>query len=530
MAANPARPPKGGTRAQRRFLALTFPFLSTDRLHSERRAAGREPWPVPIACVEKHRGAVILTAVDEAAAAQGLAPGLSLADARARVPDLETIEADPLADARWLEALADMADRYTPLVALDPLDGLTLDITGAAHLFGGERAMAADAEERIGAMGLSLRHAFAGTPEAAQALARFQTVPAPDEEAAIRRLPIAALRLEEEAVTGLRRAGLRTIGDLAGRPTAPLSARFGEEASEALARMLGRSDSRLSPRRVPPALAFARRFAEPLARTEEAVAVIGELVREAAQRLEARGKGGRRFAVRLFRSDGAVRDLAVETSLPVRDAEVVMRLFAERIDALADPIDPGFGFDLIRLAVPRLDDVAPTQLVLEGGSASNAGKDEAALVALGDRLATRHGEGRVRRLIEQDRHIPEQGVLALPLVSAPPPAPWQGEREEGEPPTRPIHLFDPPQPIQVMAEVPDGPPQRFRWQRRLHDVTRYEGPERIAAEWWNRDTPGLTRDYYRVEDARGRRLWVFRHGLYGDEVRDPGWYVHGVFV
>ena len=485
---------------------------------------------MPIACVEKHRGAVVLTAVDGAAAALGLMPGLSLADARARVPELETIEADPLADARWLEGLADMADRYTPLVALDPPDGLTLDITGAAHLFGGEAAMAADAERRIGAMGLSLRHAFAGTPEAAQALARFQTVPAPDEEAAIRRLPIAALRLEEEAVTGLRRAGLRTIGDLAGRPTAPLSARFGEEASEALARMLGRSDSRLSPRRVPPALAFARRFAEPLARTEEAVAVIGELVREAAQMLEARGKGGRRFAVRLFRSDGAVRDLAVETSLPVRDAEVVMRLFAERIDALADPIDPGFGFDLIRLAVPRLEDVAPTQLVLEGGSASDAGKDEAALVALGDRLATRHGEGRVRRLIEQDRHIPEQGVLALPLVSAPPPAPWQGEREEGEPPTRPIHLFDPPQPIQVMAEVPDGPPQRFRWQRRLHDVTRYEGPERISAEWWNRDTPGLTRDYYRVEDARGRRLWVFRHGLYGEEVRDPGWYVHGVFV
>jgi protein ImuB len=487
---------------------------------------------VPVACAEKHRGAVILTAVDEAAAAAGLVPGLSLADARARVPDLETIEADPLADARWLEALADMADRYTPLVALDPPDGLTLDITGAAHLFGGEAAMAADAEARIGAIGLSLRHAFAATPEAAQALARFQTVPAPDEETAIRRLPIAALRLEEEAVTGLRRAGLRTIGDLAGRPTAPISARFGEEASEALARMLGRSDSRLSPRRVPPALAFARRFAEPLARTDAAVAVISELVEEAARTLEARGKGGRHFAVRLFRSDGVVRDLAVETSLPTREVAVVTRLFAERIDTLSDPIDPGFGFDLIRLAVPRLDDVAPTQLVLEGGSAADAAKDEAALVALGDRLATRHGEGRVRRLIEQDRHIPEQGVLALPLVSAPPPAPWRGEGEEreGEPPARPIHLFDPPQAIQVMAEVPDGPPQRFRWQRRLHDVTRYEGPERIAAEWWNRDTPGLTRDYYRVEDARGRRLWVFRHGLYGDEAADPGWYVHGVFV
>lgn len=520
---------------QRRFLALLFPFLSTDRLRSERGAAGLDPFTTPVACVEKHRGAVVLVAVDEAAAALGLAPGISLADARARVPDLETVECDPHADAQWLERLADMADRYSPLVAIDMPDGLTLDISGAAHLFGGEGAMAVDAEARIGAMGLSLRHAFASTPEAAQALARFQTMPAPDEDAAIRRLPIAALRLDDDALTGLRRAGLRTIGDLAGRPTAPLSARFGEEASDALARLLGRIDSRLSPRRIPPALAFARRFAEPLARTEAAVAVIGELLHDAAGMLEQRGKGGRRFAVRLFRSDGAVRDLAVDTSLPTRDGDAVMRLFAERIDALSDPIDPGFGFDLIRLAVPRLEDVAPTQLVLEGGSAAamKHGEVGTQIVSLVDRLSTRHGAERVRRLIEQERHIPEQGVLALPAVSAPPPVPWRGEgeaAEAGEPPVRPIHLFDPPQPIQVMAEVPDGPPQRFRWQRRLHDVTRFEGPERIAAEWWNRDTPGLTRDYYRVEDARGRRLWVFRHGLYGDEKPDPGWYVHGVFV
>ena len=102
--------------------------------------------------------------------------------------------------------------------------------------------------------------------------------------------------------------------------------------------------------------------------------------------------------------------------------------------------------------------------------------------------------------------------------------------EPGEPPTRPFHLFDPPQPIEVIAEVPDGPPHQFRWRRATHAVRRYEGPERIAAEWWRRrDNGGLTRDYYRVEDVHGRRYWLFRHGLY-DEKPDPRWYIHGVFA
>jgi protein ImuB len=203
---------------------------------------------------------------------------------------------------------------------------------------------------------------------------------------------------------------------------------------------------------------------------------------------------------------------------------LVHRLFAERIEALADPIDPGFGFDLVRLAVPVLEPLAPTQLALEGGEVRDG-----ELIALIDRLSTRLGRTRVRRLVPRDTHIPEQAALALPAIEAPAPAPWPAPAP-GEPPLRPIHLFDPPQPIEVIAEVPDGPPKHFRWRRTSHSVTRYEGPERIAAEWWTRDdNAGLTRDYYRIEDARGRRFWVFRHGLYRETER-PRWYVHGVFA
>jgi protein ImuB len=440
------------------------------------------------------------------------------------VPDLAVIDHNPAADAVLLDRIADGCDRYTPLVAIDAPDGLTLDITGCGQ-FANEAALAEDIEARLTAYGLQLRMALAGTPEAAQALARFQTMPAADERAAVRRLPIAALGLDPETDLALRRAGLKTIADLAGRPSAPLAARFGDALTAHLARLLGTSDSRITPRRVPPALMTERRLAEPIVQTERALAILGELIDEAAVVMEERHLGGRRFAARFFRSDGLAIDLAVETSLAVRDPKIVMRLFDERLDSLADPLDPGFGFDLIRLAVPVLAPLAPTQLLLEGGAVA-AGE----LAQLIDRLSVRMGRGRFRRLVPRDTHIPEQAVLALPAIEAPPPEHWP-QPEPGEPPSRPLHLFDPPQPIQdVVSAYPDGPPRRFRWRRTVHEVMRYEGPERIAAEWWHDKGPKLTRDYYRIEDARGRRFWVFRHGLYGTEKADPGWYLHGLFA
>ena len=470
------------------------------------------------------KGALRLTAVDTRARALGLEPGLALADARARVPDLLLFDQDEHADLDWLERIADGCARYTPMVALDPPDGLILDISGCAHLFGGEAGLAGDAEARCARMRMTARHALASNPDAAHALARYQTLPGVDEAAAVRRLPVAALGLEPESTLGFERAGLKRIGDLASRPMAAIAARFGGDAVTALRRLLGEADSPIAPRRVPPPIMVERRFAEPIAQTDYALAVLGELAGEAGKALEQRKGGGRRFEAVLFRSDGLARALRIETSQPTRDPKRVMRLFAERIESLSDPVDPGFGFDLIRLSVPLIEPLAATQLKLEGGAAG-----EILVAALVDRLSTRLGRGRVRRLVPCDTHIPEQAQLALPAVEAAIPAAWSAP-EPGEPPARPLHLFDPPQPIEVIAEVPDGPPHRFRWRRALHEVRRFEGPERIAAEWWRRkDGQGLTRDYYRVEDARGRRFWLFRHGLYAEKP-DPAWYIHGLFA
>lgn len=475
------------------------------------------------------RGARRLGAADRQARALGLAPGLTLADARARQPDLVTAPMDVVADRHWLEQLARCCIRWSPRVALAPPDGIVIDMTGCAHLFGGEQGLAIEVEEVMAARGMSVRCAMAGTAEGAKALARHGRLPVTDERAALRALPVVALDLEAEATQALIRAGLTTVGDVAARPSAAIAARFGMDAVTALRRLTGEERSALDPVQQPAPLRFERRFAEPVALQASIAACFLDLLREAAERLTERGLGGRRFVLTLFRSDGAHHRLDIETGGPTRDPALVLRLFDERIGALADPLDPGFGYDSIRLDIGATEPLSSLQPALDG-----AARDERTIAELIDRLSTRLGCYALVRLAPNDSHIPEQAQLALPAIHHPAPPRWPGP-PEGEPPMRPLFLFDPPQPVEVIAQVPDGPPHRFRWRGQLHEVRLHEGPERIASEWWRREggecpgRGGLTRDYYRVEDVRGRRYWIFRHGLY-DEKPDPRWYLHGLFA
>lgn len=484
--------------------------------------------PAPLVFTEKVKGALRLAAVDRAARRRGLAPGLTLADARARIPDLAVVEHDPAADAAFFEKVADDCDRWTPLVALDAADGLMLDITGCAHLFGGEAAMRARLLAHLKRHGLGAIGVIAGTPDAARALARAGEgrvgdggVVEPGGEAkAVAGLPIALLGISEEVATGLSRAGLKTIGDLAARPGTPLAARFGEDLLVRLRRVRGEEDIRLVPRRPLPAAIAERRFAEPIARAEDIEATLALLVDDLALMLEARGEGGRAFEASFFRADGAVRRLKIETARPSRDHAALARLWREKIEALADPIDPGFGFDLVRLAVLRAEPLTPAQVSLDGRAI-----EEEEVAALIDRLAVRLGRERVLRFLLRDTHDPSRASALVPAADLPasplaPPA-------DGLP--RPLTMFEPPQPVEALAEVPDGPPLRFRWRRVVHEVARAEGPERIAPEWWRQPEGVSTRDYYRVENREGRRFWLFRAGLYGRESGEPRWFLHGLF-
>ncbi len=500
------------------------------------------PADAPFALTWQQRGALRIAALDPVAAGLGLERGLGLAEARARVPQLAALAFVPARDEAFVAKLAQLCGAYTPSVAVDPppppLHGLMLDITGCAHLHGGEQAMQEALIRRFGTLGITARAALGDTPDAARAMARF-------EVKEVSALPLAALASDPEVLMALRRAGFRRIGDLAELPRAPLAARFGGELVRRLGYLLGEADPHIVPRRTADPIALCQRFAEPIARTDDVLDTIEMLLLRAAAQLARRGAGGRAFAVRLYRSDGHVARLAVETSAPTRDPALVMRLLRERIDSLADPLDPGFGYDAIDLAVPRSDPLAQTQQVLlkplpltgrVGGHFLGHGGDkpcpppvppangtgEAELAPLLDRLAVRYGTGSVLRFTGADSHVPERAGTLRPVQANPAPPPTPPPRDAGEPPRRPLLLFDPPQRVEVIASVPDGPPRRFRWRGRSYAAVHHEGPERIAPEWWRRqgghdDNPGLTRDYYRVEDADGHRFWLFRNGLYEEE-------------
>lgn len=518
---------KPSQNLRRRYLALWFPYLASDRQRRHERPHDGGGAREPLVFVEKIKNAMRLAAVSPDARALGLHPGLTLADARARVPAIRVMAFDPAGDSRWLERLADQSDCFTPLVAAEHPQGLMLDITGCAHLWGGEDALLTAVYRQFRSQGLHLCGSIAGTPDAARVLARCGRtgiIPPGEEARAVRPLPVAALDLGPDIHLALHRAGLKSIGDLAARSSQPLTARFGEDLPRRLRRTLGREDIRIIPRRPPPPVRADQRFAEPIARTEDIEAALAHLAGQVADELARRGAGGRLFEAGFFRSDGAVRRVAVETARPVRDAGTVMRLYREKIESLADPIDPGFGFDLIRLSVPRLETLQSRQSDLDG---LLAGHDDVA--DLVDRLGARLGRNRVLRFVPRDSHDPQRAAYAVPAADDRKAHMAWPQPERGEPPTRPLQLFDPPQLIEALAEVPDGPPLRFRWRRVLHDIIRSEGPERIAPEWWRHNPHPLTRDYYRVEDRQGRRFWLFRAGLYEDETAAPRWYLHGLF-
>jgi protein ImuB len=517
--------------------------LSTDRLlrlsRRSRPEPGASPEHSPLAVVAKVKNAVRVVSIDRRAEKRGIRTGQSLADARGAVPDLRVVESDEDADGALLEAIADWCDRYTPLVALDPPRGLFLDISGCAHLFSrsgedGEAVLLADCLHRLASRGFEARGAIAATAGAAWALAHYAGggCIAPGAEAeALGPLPVAALRITGEQEDLLDRLGLKRIGQLIGKPRAPLAARFGTGLVRRLDQALGREDEVLSPRRPAPQLSAERRFTEPVVDQAPLLDTVASLARTLASALERQGLGARLLEASFFRTDGHVVRIAVGTAAPIRAAEAVAMLFSERLSTLGD-WDAGFGFDTVRLAVTEAEALAAIQIDLSG--TGSEGPDLASLV---DRLGARLGAARITRFHPVDSHSPERAILASPLAgtlhrAAKAALGWNLPEFERESQTdRPLRLFVHPEPVEeVIAEVPDGPPARFRWRRVLYEIVRAEGPERIAPEWWRPDGRSrATRDYYRVEDQSGRRYWLFREGLYGREEIHPTWYLHGLF-
>ncbi|KQX38854.1 hypothetical protein ASD04_09400 [Devosia sp. Root436] len=536
-----------GASGARRFLVLFLPSWPTDYL--KRHDGGLKG---PLVLYEAIKGGLRLAAVDAEASRRGLSVGQNLADARAMVPELTVREMDrPQLEAAFAD-FADWHSNASPLVAamsdVSTFGDLVLDITGVAHLFGGERPMLRLLLTRLRDLGYTVAGAIAPTIGAAWGVSHFarsQVVEAADLETVLDALPVHALRLEPAQIAGLSQMGLTTIGQLRPRERKPLQTRFGISLLQRLDQAYGHIEERMVPR-LPLAERYAeRRFADPIGLMDDVLMTCHDLAIQLGIRLEAEGQGGQAFHLFLYRVDHKVMALSVNSARLTRDPEHITKLFSNRSERLEGEYDAGFGIDMIRLAVSSVSELDAVQL----GAFSHRGVAED-LDQLNDRMSSRLGTMAVLRTQLVASHIPEQAARLVPALVA------SNEDRAGWPtPLRPLRLLPMPERVAINAEVPEGLPASMIWRRDSYKIEKASGPERLGAEWWRSgqrlqlvvpetpkkgeappyipnlpqfDPEAGTRDYYVVEDESGRRFWIFRQGFYTAE-NPPPWYLHGFF-
>jgi protein ImuB len=510
----------------KRVLSIWLPNLAIE--HWAKSADCAPDAPV-VLTIEGSHGPVI-HALTKAAAERGARAGARLTDARALDPALIAMAADPQRDLALVQRLARWASRWSPLVERDELDSLRLDVTGVAHLFGGERALVADIEHCFSQIQFTARVAIAPTAAAAWALAHHSPCICGQDELQTRLEPlhVSGLRLEADTVRTLERLGLKTIGALISVPRLALERRFRlEKVLTALDRALGvKADPLTAVASDPPPRALVR-LEEPADYPEAASEALKRLIPMLVRELQRRSLGARQLSLSGYRVDGSVAAASVATTIASREPKHLERLLAAKASAL----DPRFGFDAFALSADWTEDLADAQ---ESLVEEPSGEHE--LARLIDRLTVKLGASAVRWPQLHESHLPERASgwdCALASLQRAKAATQSGNSTSPSPALtrkRPQRLLDRPEAIDVIYATPEGMPRRFAWRRAVHDIARVEGPERISPEWWRQSSSTRLRDYYRVEDQDGRRYWIYREGLTGDgRGGAPNWFIHGLF-
>ena len=474
------------------------------------------PRDQPLVTVLQEGNRRVLAAVDAAARAAGLRPGMTAAHAQALIPNLHFAEAAPGTDAAALLRLGLWCTRYAPLVAPDPPDGILIDVAGAAHLFRGEAALLDDLKARLRSSGFEARLALADTTGCAWAVARYGPggLVAPGQQTeALASLPVAALRLSPACVASLADVGIERVAQLAATPRASLRLRFGAEALFRLDQALGAAPEPLVSLQLPEVPRAILRFAEPVGEHDDLQRIIAALCDQLMPELERRGIGARRLDLVFRRVDHVAQAIRIGTARPSRDGRHLAKLLGERLVL----VDPGFGIEEAELTASWIEALTERQTL-----GAHVGDDDqvADVARLVDTLRTRFGPARVFRLAQVESDMPERATARVSPVAPPSGATWPADLP------RPARLFTPPEAVTAVAEIPDAPPLFFVWRRVRHRVVKADGPERITGEWWRADAEaGTRRDYYRVENAHGERFWLFR-----DAPAEAGgrWWLHGL--
>ncbi len=493
----------------------------------------RDASPKPLAVIAKGKGGKRIAGLNRSAREAGLQTGMLLTDACAMLPSLAAAPHEPQGEARELKRLAAICNRFSPWTAPDQPDGLWIEATGLAHLFGGEEAMLDRIVHFLHGLGFAARGAMASTAGAAWGLARFSKTPSvvvpPGEEAhALAALSVKALRIGAEGAALLERLGLKTVGQILQIPRASLRARLGKAITCRLDQALGREGEALSPLMPEPVYAARLEFADPLTAFEGLEKTARILIDSVTERLQTDGKGARRFTLALFDTQNGVSEVRFQMARPSAAPKHVARVLREKLSALEGRFDPTLGFDAVALYALCAEPLVNRQTDILG-SVSDGENDKEKIAQFLDRVAARLGEKSVTRFAFAESHWPERASIQIPATGAAQPRASAAPSPMCLP--RPLMMLPHPEPITAIALVPDYPPRKFVWRRCHHNVTRAEGPERISPEWWQESGGGkvpAARDYYVVEDERGQRFWLYREGVYGKSEHQR-WFMHGLF-
>ena len=498
----------------KRFVSIWFRYLLTDWLVLRRPDLKGKPF---VFAIPDH-GRMVITATSPEAEMQGLTIGMVAADAKAIVPSLQVIDGIPGKELKLLTLLGNWCIRYTPIAAIDPPNGLILDVSGCTHLWGGEKDYLEELLNRLRGKGFDVQAAVSGTVGASWAIARFgkkESIIEPgDHSEALMSLPPAALRLDKPVLEHLQKLGLRSIRSFINMQRSALRRRFEQSLLLRLDQALGHEEEMLQP--LQPIEPYSERLPclEPIRTAVGIEIAIKRLLEMICKRLKQEGKGLRSAILKCYRVDGKVQQITIATSSASHRISHLFKLFELKICT----IRPDLGIELFVIEAVKVEDVTQMQEALWTGK---PGLEDAAVAELLDRLRGKVGANVINRYIPVEQYWPERSFKQACSLRDKPEINWRSDRP------RPICLLSKPESIEVTALIPDSPPMLFIYKGKIHQIKKADGPERIEREWWLEK--GEHRDYYMVEDAEGKRYWLFRLGHYSDN-KSHQWFIHGFFA
>lgn len=501
-------------KVEKRFVAIWFRHLKTDWMIRHQPELKQLPFALAI----PDHGRMRITEVSAVAKTKGIREGMIVADASIILPDIKVFDDTPDLSDKLLHKFALWCVRFTPLTAVDSADGLILDVSGCAHLWGSEEAYLKSITNKLKELGYHIRIAIADTIGAAWAVCRYGKVKAiintGEQAEALMPLPATALRLEPDVVECLNKLGLHQINSFIHMQRSVLRRRFGQQLLLRIDQALGNKEEIINP--VIAIEPYSERLPclEPIQTDTGIEIAIQKLLETLCKRLQKEGKGLRVAVLKCLRVDDKTEQISIIINHASNNPKHLFKLFQLKIAT----IEPALGIELFILEASKVEDVIISQQTLWTANSSLESIEVAELL---NNLESKFGNNIIHRYLPDEHHLPERSIKPATSLKEKSAIKWSQNK------LRPIQLLQTPQSIQVTAPIPDYPPMNFRYNGKLHTVAKADACERIEAEWWLED--GLHRDYYIVEDEAGKRYWLYRLGHYNEEEK-PQWFLHGFFA